>query len=220
MTNEEILKAILRGEPQLSADVVREAAKVGPALVALIKNVRLWHTEEAGMWAVLHSIRLLSGLHLKEATPALIDAIFLAYSTRHEEALEDLPVALAQAGPGALNPLISIVEDRTLDGTIRSVAASALEGLAVLHLDTRDEVLASLRKIIAAPEESAALRGHAITIVAHFRLPEDSRLIKSTTRAMPMMSGLETDDIDEYFERGEDPETWNAYRASLLEYYQ
>jgi len=220
MTNEEILKAILRGEPQLSSEVIGEAFKVGPALVTLIKNVRLWHTEDAGMWAVLHAIRLVSGLDLREATPALIDAIFLAYSTRHEEALEDLPIALAQSGPAALNPLISIAEDRTLDGTIRSVAASALEGLAVLHPETRDEVLGALRKIIATPEESAAFRGHAITIVAHFRLPEDSRLIKSTTRAMPMISDLETDDIDEYFERGEDPETWNAYRASLLEYYQ
>jgi hypothetical protein len=224
MTTEEILKEILRGEPQLSPEVLREAAKpgspLGPAFIALIKNVRLWHTEDAGLWAVLHAIRLVSDLHLKDATPALIDAIFLAYSTRHEDALDDLPVALAHCGPAAVNPLTSIVEDRTLNGTIRSVAASALEGIAVLHLDTRDDILATLRKIMSSAEESSALRGHVISIVAHFRLPEDSRLIKSTTRVMPMMSDLETEEIDEYFERGEDPEAWNAYRASLLEYYR
>ena len=220
MTTEDILKEILRGEPQLSQEVVNNASMVGPALIALIKNIRLWHTEDAGRIAVLHAIRLASDLHLRDATPVLIDAIFLAYSTRHEDALDDLPVAIAQSGSSALLPLTSIVEDRTLEGTIRSVAASALEGLAVLHPETRDEVLSTLRKIIAATEESAALRSHAITIVAHFRLPEDSRLIKNTTRAMPMISDLDTDEIDEYFERGEDPEAWNAYRASLLEYYQ
>ena len=117
-------------------------------------------------------------------------------------------------------PLISIVEDRTLEGTIRSVAGSALEGIAVLHPDTRDEILGSFRKIVAAQEESSALRSHLMTSIAHFRLPEDSRLIKNTARAMPLMSALETDDIDEYFNRGDDPENWNAYRASLLEYYQ
>jgi hypothetical protein len=220
MTNEEILKAILRGQPELPKEVVRDAAQVGPALIALIRNVRLWHTEDAGMWAVLHSIRLVSDLHLKDATPGLIDAIFLAYSTRHEEALEDLPVALAQAGPSALKPLSSIVEDQTLDGAIRSVAASALEGLAVLHPDTRDDILSTLRKIIAAQEESSALRGHVVTIVAHFRLPEDATLIKNASRAMPMMLDLQADDIEEYFQRGDDPETWNAFRTSLLEYYQ
>ena len=219
MTTEDILKQILRGTSNLPKEVVQSAAQVGPALVALIRNVRLWHTEDAGMWAVLHAIRLASELHLKEAPPALIDAIFLAYSTRHEEALEDLPVAIAKAGPVALLPLISIVEDRTLNGTIRSVAASALEGIAVLFPDTREDVLTPLRKVMSATEESAALRGHLVTIVAHFRVPSDSRLIKNTSRAMPMMLDLDTDDIDEYFDRGDDPETWNAFRASLLEYY-
>jgi hypothetical protein len=224
ITTEEVLKEILRGDPQLSSEAVREAVRpgspLGPALVALIKNVRLWHTEDAGLWAVLHAIRLVSGLHLKEAMPALIDAIFLAYSARHEDALDDLPVALAQTGPAAVIPLTSIVEDRALNGTIRSVAASALEGIAVMHPDSRDDILTTLRKIISSAEESSSLRSHVISIVAHFRLAEDLRLIKNTTRAMPMMSELETDEIDEYFERGEDPEAWNAYRASLLEYYE
>src|SRR5688572_21031602 len=105
MTTEDTLKEILRGDPHLSEEAISEATKpgspVGAKLITLIKNIRLWHTEEAGRWAVLHSIRLVSGLGLREATPALIDAIFLAYSTRHEEALEDLPIALAQSGAQA-----------------------------------------------------------------------------------------------------------------------
>ncbi len=224
MTTEDVLKEILHGEPQLSEDAIREATKpgstIGAKLVTLIRNIRLWHTEDAGRWAVLHSIRLISQLNAKDAMPALIDAIFLAYSTRHEEVLEDLPIALAQAGQPAINPLSSIVEDQSLDVTIRSVAASALEGIAVLNPDARDEVLTALRKIISRTPESTALQGHVITIVAHFRLPEDSRLIKHATAAMPLMVDIETDDIDEYFERGDDPDAWSAYRASLLEYYQ
>src|SRR5262245_48525022 len=116
MTNEAILKEILRGEPQLTEDVVRDAtsgqnASIGSQLVELIRNVRLWHTEDAGRWAVLHAIRLVSALQPRNAIPVLIDAIFLAYSTRHEEALEDLPIALAQAGEPAILPLESVFED-------------------------------------------------------------------------------------------------------------
>ncbi len=102
MTNEEVLKEILRGEPLLSKDLLESidasGSALGPLLLELLRSIRLWHTEDAGRWAVLHAIRLLSTLHVKNSTPALIDAIFLAVSTRHEDALEDLPVALARMG--------------------------------------------------------------------------------------------------------------------------
>jgi hypothetical protein len=220
MTNEDILKEILRGEAQLSPDVMREASKVGPALVALVRNIRLWHTEDAGRWAVLHAIRLLSDLHVKDAVPALVDAIFLAVSTRHEEAMDDLPVALARSGPEAIPALSSVVEDRNLEGTIRSLAASALEGIAVLHPDQKQQILTTFRQIAAAAGESAALRGHVITLLAHFRMDEDAPLIKAAVRGMPMMLDLEAEDIDEYFNEQRDPESWIAYRTSLLEYYK
>ena len=32
-------------------------------MLELIKSIRLWHTEDAGRWAVLHAIRLVSTLH-------------------------------------------------------------------------------------------------------------------------------------------------------------
>ena len=63
MTNESILKEILRGEPSLSLEIVRAAtaadSTVGPQLLELVRNIRLWHTEDAGRWAVLHAIRLI-----------------------------------------------------------------------------------------------------------------------------------------------------------------
>ena len=145
MTNEEVLKTILRGEPQLPAEVIQtvsaNGATLGPLLLELIKSVRLWHTEDAGRWAVLHAIRLVSGLHIKNSIGPLIDAIFLAAGTRHEDALEDLPVALARSGEAAIRPLQSVLYDNRLDGTIRSVAASALEGIAVLDSTSRVAVL-------------------------------------------------------------------------------
>ena len=123
-------------------------------------------------------------------------------------------------GPVALRPLASIAEDRTLEGTIRSVAASGLEGLAVLHQEVRKDVLESLRKIAFASDESASLRSHAISLIAHFREPEDARSIKNASRAMALMSDLDTDDIDDYFKQHDDPESWKSYRVGLLEYYQ
>ena len=70
MTNEEVLKTILRGEPQLSKDLIQSvsasSATIGPQLLELIRSIRLWHTEDAGRWAVLHAIRLVSALSGQE----------------------------------------------------------------------------------------------------------------------------------------------------------
>lgn len=224
MTNEEVLKTILRGEPQLSKELLQAVADssstVGPQLVELIKSIRLWHTEDAGRWAVLHAIRIVSSLQMKSAIAPLVDAIFLAASTRHEDALEDLPIALARSGEAAIRPLQAILEDNRLDGTIRSVAASALEGIAVLDTTTRIAVLDILRKVVADTTDLSSVRGHAITIVAHFRMPEDIPLIKNVAKTLPLMLDMEPDEIEAWFEQTEEPESWGAYRQSLLEYYR
>jgi hypothetical protein len=224
MTNEEVLKTILRGEPQLSKDLVQtvsaSSATIGPLLLELLRSIRLWHTEEAGRWAVLHAIRLISELPVKNSVPALIDAIFLASSTRHEDALEDLPVALARKGEAAIRPLESVLEDSRLEGTVRSVAASALEGVAVLDPGTRDAVLEILRKLLMDSADLSSIRSHVITILAHFRNPEDLPLIKRVAQTLPLMLDMEPDEIEAYFQLREEPEAWGVYRESLLQYYQ
>jgi len=224
MTNEEVLKTILRGDPQLSKDLVQSvsasSATIGPLLLELLRSVRLWHTEEAGRWAVLHAIRLVSELPVKNSVPALIDAIFLASSTRHEDAMEDLPVALARKGEAAIRPLESVLEDSRLDGTVRSVAASALEGVAVLDPSVRDAVLEILRKLLADSADLSSVRSHVITILAHFRMPEDLPLIKRVAQTLPLMLDMDADDIEAYFQLREEPEAWGVYRESLLQYYQ
>jgi hypothetical protein len=224
MTNEEVLKTILRGEPQLSKDLVQSvsaaSATIGPLLLEMLRSIRLWHTEEAGRWAVLHAIRLVSELQVKNAVPALIDAIFLASSTRHEDALEDLPVALARKGETAIRPLESVLEDSRLDGTVRSVAASGLEGIAVLDPGSRDAVLEILRKLLADSADLSSVRSHAITILAHFRMPEDLALIQRVAQTLPLMLDMEADEIEAYFQLREEPEAWSVYRESLLEYYR
>ena len=224
MTNEEVLKAILRGEPLLSKDLLQSvsasASTVGPQLLELIKSIRLWHTEDAGRWAVLHAIRLVSSLQIRNSTPVLIDAIFLASSTRHEDALEDLPVAFARTGEAAIRPLQLVLEDNRLDGTIRSVAASALEGIAVVDPTTRVAVLEILRNFLEDAGELSSIRSHALTILAHFRMPEDLTLIKKVSRTMPMMLDMDDEEMDAYFEEKDEPDSWSAYRTSLLEYYR
>lgn len=224
MTNEEVLKTILRGEPLLSKDLLQSvsasAATIGPQLLELIRSIRLWHTEDAGRWAVLHAIRLVSSLQVRNSIPALIDAIFLATSTRHEEALDDLPVALARTGEAAIRPLQQVLEDGRLDGTIRSVAASALEGIAVLDTTQSVAVLDIFRKFLIDAGDLSSIRSHVITILAHFRMPEDLALIKSVARTLPMMLDMDAEEIDAYFEQKHEPGTWSAFRTSLLEYYR
>ena len=224
MTNEEVLKTILRGEPLLSKDLLQtvsaSAATIGPQLLELIRSIRLWHTEDAGRWAVLHAIRLVSSLQVRNSIPALIDAIFLATSTRHEEALDDLPVALARTGEAAIRPLQQVLEDSRLDGTIRSVAASALEGIAVLDTTQSVAVLDIFRKFLIDAGDLSSIKSHVITILAHFRMPEDLALIKSVARTLPMMLDMDAEEIDAYFEQKHEPDSWSAFRTSLLEYYR
>src|SRR5688572_10245700 len=119
MTDEELLKAMLGATPYLPKETVEEISKrgvtFGRKMLELIRNIRLWHTDEAGQWAVVHAIKLVGSMKWPDATPALIDAIFLAYSTRNEDAMEDLPIALAQIGKPAIRPLVSVIEDRRLE---------------------------------------------------------------------------------------------------------
>ena len=99
MTDEELLKAVLSGKPYLSKEVVSE---ISDARVAV-------RTEASGtdpQYPVVAyrrggpmgggSRHQAGGRHEnRDAIPALVDAIFLAYSTRNEDAMEDLPIALA-----------------------------------------------------------------------------------------------------------------------------
>ena len=223
MTDEELLKAVLSGKPYLAKEIVSEisdrGAPFGRKLLELIRSIRLWHTDEAGRWAVVHAIKLVGAMKSRDAIPALVDAIFLAYSTRNEDAMEDLPIALAQIGPPAIKALTSILEDRGLEVTIRSIAASALEGIAVLNPGEAHEILESFRKTVMASDELSALRSHAITILAHFRTPEDRALIKNAMAHMPMMLDITSDEVDEYFGQNEDSPDWDQYAVDLLEYY-
>jgi hypothetical protein len=224
MTNEEVLKTILRGEPHLSKDLVQSvsaaSATIGPLLLELIRSIRLWHTEEAGRWAVLHAIRLVSELSVKNAVPALIDAIFLASSTRHEDALEDLPVALARKGEAAIrrwSPFWRIAG--WMEPFVRSPHPRWKASLSWIP-STRDTVLEILRKLLADSTDLSSIRSHVITILAHFRMPEDLPLIRRVGQTLPLMLDMEPDEIEAYFQLREEPEAWAVYRESLLEYYR
>jgi hypothetical protein len=223
MTDEELLKALLGGNPYLEKEVVSEisgrGALFGRKLLELVRNIRLWHTDEAGRWAVVHAIKLVGAMRLRDAALPLVDAIFLACSTRNEDAMDDLPIALARVGPAAIGPLTSVMEDRGLEVTVRSIAASALEGIAVLNPDQATDILDSVRRTVMASDELSAMRSHAITILAHFRTPEDRVLIKKAMSHMPMMLDITSDEVDEYFEQSGDPAEWDQFAVDLLEYY-
>jgi hypothetical protein len=133
--------------------------------------------------------------------------------------MDDLPIALAQIGAPAILPLTSIMDDRALEVTIRSIAASALEGIAVLNPDEVPAILEGFRKAVLAPDELSVLRSQAVTILAHFRIPEDRALIKRAMAHMPMMLDITPEEVDEYFAQNENAPDWEQFNADLLEYY-
>ena len=115
--------------------------------------------------------------------------------------------------------LRSLLEDSTLDTTARAVAASALEGIAVLEPAERDKVLATFRERISLSNESSTLRGHLLTLLAHFRQPEDRELIASLMRVVPLEMEVSGDEITSYFEDRDEPWEWEQYRVDPLEFY-
>ncbi len=223
MNDRELLTQLLKGDAQLSqqtvAEVVGRGNEIAEKLVEMLGNVRLWHTENAGRVAVFHAVKLLGALKFEPSIPALIDAILLASSTSNEDVLEELPLALSRIGTPAAASLKSILEDSTLDTTMRAVAASALEGIAVLHPALKDSVLSIFRERINRSDESSTLRGHLLTLLAHFRQPEDRELITSLMQFVPTEMEVSGDDITGYFEDRDEPWEWEQYRVDPLEFY-
>ena len=89
----------------------------------------------------------------------------------------------------------------------------------MLNPDKTQEILESIRKTVMASDELSSLRSHAITILAHFRTPEDRALIKKAMAHMPMMLDITSDEVDEYFAQNEDSPDWDQFGVDLLEYY-
>ena len=223
MDDRELLTQLLKGESQLSrqtvAEVVGRGNEIAEKLVEMLRNVRLWHTEDAGRVAVFHAVKLLGALKFEPSIPALADAILLASSTSNEDVLDELPIALSRIGKAGAPALRSILEDSMLDTAARAVAASALEGIAVLEPAERDNILATFRERISVSNESATLQGHLLTLLAHFRQPEDRELIASLMRIVPLEMELTGDEITSYFEDRDEPWEWEQYRVDPLEFY-
>ena len=221
--NRDLLTRLLAGEarlsPQTVAEILGRGADFIPDLETLLGNVRLWHTEKAGRIAVFHAVKLLGIIKAASALPTLIDAILLAYSTGNEDVLEELPLVFARIGPDAIEPLRSVLEDSGLDSTIRSLAASGLEGIAVLHTDSRDAVLDILREQLQDPVQGVLLSGHVLGLITHFRRPEDRMLVSSTLSLIPTSMDMSEDAVSSYFKASDEPWEWAEYRIDPLKFY-
>ncbi len=222
-TNRELINQLLAGDtrlnPQTVAEILGRESTFIPDLETLLRNVRLWHTEEAGRITVFHAVKLLGIMKAGNALPVLIDAIFLAYSTANEDVLEELPIVFSRIGPEAVEPLRSVLEDTGLHSTIRTLAASGLEGIAVLHTGSGDVVLDILRKQLQGPDHGVGLRSHVLGLIARFRRPEDRQLVGSTLSLIPTALDMTQEEVYRYFEAGTEPWEWAEYRMDPLEFY-
>ena len=221
--HKDLLTQLLEGEARLNPQVVAEILGRGvdfiPSLEMLLGNVRLWHTDTAGRIAVFHAVKLLGIMKAASALPKLIDAIFLAYSTKNEDVLEELPIVFSRIGPDAIEPLRSVLEDSGLDSTIRSLAASGLEGIGVLHADSRGRVLDVLRRQLQSSGQGVLLRAHVLGLIVHFRRPEDRQLVGSTLSLIPTAPDMTEDEVNLYFKGSDEPWEWAEYRIDPLEFY-
>jgi len=134
--------------------------------------------------------------------------------------MEELPIAFARIGPEAFEPLKSIMEDPKLHPAVRSIAATGLEGIAVLHPDEIDRALDTLREALRRSDsESGQFQTHVIGLITHFRRPEDRELVNGTLGRIPTALDITEEDVDTYFQSSTEPWEWAAYRADPLEFY-
>ena len=218
-----LLTHLLKGEAQLNPQTVAEILGRGPDFVPtlekLLANIRLWHTDDAGRIAVFHAVKLLGIMKAAIALPKLMDAIFLAHSTRNEDVLDELPIVFSRIGTEAIEPLRSVLEDPAIDSTIRSLAASGLEGIGVLHTDSQDVVLDILRGQLHVSAQGLLLRAHVLGLIAHFRRPEDRQLVRGNLKMLPTALDMTEDEVTQYFEGSAEPWEWAEYRIDPLEFY-
>lgn len=224
MDDRDLIAQLLKGETHLSPQVVNGILERGPDIAEyleqLICNIRLWHTDMTGQIAVFHSVKLLGALQYSSAVEALSNAIFLAYETANGDVLEELPLAFARIGKDGTASLVSILEDKKLNPAVRTVAASGLEGIAVLDEAETDKILDVFRHLLAEPEGPVELHNHVLNLLVHFRRSEDLPLITSVLSARPINMDIGESEIADYLEESAEPWEWTQYRLDPLEFYE
>jgi HEAT repeat protein len=171
-----------------------------PELIRLATDADL-HTEDTtspSVWAPVHAWRALGQLRAEAAVEPLLR---LLDDEDDDWGAEELPKVFTLIGPAALPPLIAYLTDPERPVWGRSRTVGGLETIATQYPETRDDVIAAIRRQLEAFQDTdPVLNGYLIDLLLQFKVADALPLIEqvfAADRVDPLFIGRE--DMQEAF---------------------
>ncbi len=206
--------------PQLLEDILGQGeSAVEPLREVIRRDAHGWPDEAPLCFA----IDLLGSLGAVEAIPDLVD-LFRRYDN---ETLQSASATLGLFGATAVDAMLPLVRDTSLDWYQRSEASTAAILAASDDPELRERVAAALRDILATDvaraselvEDEQEWAASLVTDLTHLADPKARDLIRAAFDAGAVAPGMiDRDDVDYYYNRGEEEVPRPKPRAWLEEY--
>jgi hypothetical protein len=206
--------------PQLLEDILGQGEEaVEPLREVVRRDVHGWPDEAPLCFA----IDLLGSLGAMQAIPDLVD-LFRRYDN---ETLQSASATLGVFGAAAVDAMLPLVREDSLDWYQRSEASTAAILAAGEDVELRERVAATLREILAADvaraseldEDEKEWAASVVTDLTHMADPKARELIQAAFDADALAPGMiDREDVDYYYSGGEEEVTPPKPRAWLEEY--
>jgi hypothetical protein len=167
LPREEVNRILLQGE------------RLAPRLVEILETEALWADEGPRGWAPVHATFLLASMKPPGAFDLVVRALERAEENGVEVLLDLAPSLLAGLAGPALEPLRSLLLDRTRPRGVREDAAWALLAAGQSRPELRDPAASVLRAAAANPGETQDIRLACASALLELGNPEDRALLLS-----------------------------------------
>ncbi len=182
-----------------------------PDLLRMLADTELLNESEEKPegWAANHAMRVLGQLRDPAAVEPILNEAdrLLGYDTGLGEwALEELPDVFGLIGPAAIPALTTFIADNSHDVYSRIMAANALEKMANLYPETREEVVTILTKQLESAQEfDTEVNASIIAVLINLKAVESAPVIEQAFAADNVDSSIVGDWDDVQVELGLKP---------------
>jgi hypothetical protein len=176
----------LRPSEGLVKTINRAGAAAFTPLLELAIDTELLHEDEPECYAPLHALRLLGEVGSVEMIEPLLREYPVELDYDDEELpemwAEEVPQIIGRLGEAAVAPLWRIADDDTWPIVARSSALIALTYVTSVAPETRDALIADLRKRLAVTEDKA-FASHLVVALANLGVNDAYAEIMALYRA-------------------------------------
>lgn len=174
LSNKELLDLLFIEADRLPAIVVDEFISRGNQLIDylqdIIMDVNNWQREGDEWWVVIHATFILGAIGGKESITPLIGSIKFSDVYEVDWLWETLPSIFGKIGPAALEPLRTVVLDRSNPWMTRATAFDSMAAITVNAPNRSNEVFDFIASILKNSSEDMTVRGLAGGVLLDFQL--------------------------------------------------